>query len=66
MAKMSKEAIEARRAYMRNYRDKNRKRLNAYSNQWQKDHPEKVRGYKAKHWQNVADAMAEDPTENDT
>ena len=58
--KMSKEAIEARRAYMRQYRDKNRERLNAYSNQWQKDHPDKVKEYKAKHWQKVADEMTED------
>lgn len=52
---MSKEAIAARRAYMAAYREKNRAKINAYSSKWQKENPDKVKEYKRKHWQRIAD-----------
>ncbi len=41
---------EARNAYMRDYRKKNRKKIAAYEKKWRQENPEKVAEYKRKHW----------------
>lgn len=54
---MSKEALEARKEYMRNYRKKNREHINKTFNEWKKSNPEKVKQYEANYWEKVAQEM---------
>ena len=51
---MTQEARDARAAYMKEYRRRNKDRLNAYARQWRKDNPEKVASYTEKQWQRKA------------
>ena len=51
---MTQEAREARSAYMREYRRRNKDRINAYARQWRKNNPEKVALYAEKQWEKVA------------
>ena len=48
---MTEAALEARRAYTRAWRAKNRDHLRAYQNKWRKENPEKVKQYAANHWE---------------
>lgn len=50
-------AAEARRAYQREYRAKNKQKLDEYAKQWRKDHPDKLKEYEAKHWMKKAMEM---------
>lgn len=47
---MDTQATEARRQYMKQYRQKNRERIAAYKKQWQRDNPEKVKAQQARYW----------------
>ena len=47
-------AEEARRAYRKEYREKNRDRINAYHRQWAKDNPEKIKEHQDRYWQKRA------------
>lgn len=51
---MTQEAREARAAYMKEYRKRNKDRLNAYARQWRKENPEKVASYTEKQWEKKA------------
>lgn len=51
---MTQEARDARAAYMKEYRRRNKDRLNAYARQWRKDNPEKVASYTEKQWERKA------------
>lgn len=51
---MTQEAREARAQYMREYRQRNKDRLNAYARQWRKNNPEKVTSYTEKQWEKKA------------
>ena len=51
---MTQEARDARAAYMREYRKRNKDKLNAYARQWRKDNPEKVASYTEKQWEKRA------------
>lgn len=51
---MTQEARDARAAYMKEYRRRNKDRLNAYARQWRKDNPEKVASYTEKQWEKRA------------
>jgi hypothetical protein len=54
MAEMSKEAKAAKRAYMREWRKKNRDKTNEYLNKWRKENPDKVKEYERKYWEKKA------------
>lgn len=49
---LSEEARLARNAYMREYRRKNKERVNEHKNRWRKKNPEKVAEYNKRYWQN--------------
>lgn len=41
---------EAKREYMKAWREKNRKAVNEYAKRWRDNHPERVREYQEKYW----------------
>lgn len=45
------EAAEARNAYMRQYRSRNRDRINAKQREWRAKNPEKAKEYQKRYWQ---------------
>lgn len=51
---MTQEARDARAAYMREYRKRNKDKLNAYARQWRRSNPEKVASYTEKQWEKRA------------
>ena len=57
---LNEAAIEARRKYFREYRARNRDRLNARQRQWHKEHPEKAREYLHRYWMREALKMLEE------
>jgi hypothetical protein len=51
---LSQEALEKKREYQRNWREKNREHVNSYMKQWVKKNPEKVRKNQERYWENKA------------
>lgn len=51
---MTDKAIEIKREYARQYRAKNREKLNEYSRNWRKENPDKVKGYHEAYWEKKA------------
>lgn len=47
-------AEEARRSYRKEYREKNRDRINAYHREWAKNNPEKIKEHQDRYWQKKA------------
>lgn len=60
MLNLSEQAQEARRAYKRDYRKKNKDRINAYTKEWysRPENAGKRQQYEAKYWENVAQQEA--------
>lgn len=66
MPEMSEDAKEARRAYYREYQEKNRERLREYNRKWKAEHRDKVNAsqrkrageYEARKWEKKAAQMA--------
>ena len=54
---MNDKAIEARRAYQKQWRAKNRDRLNAYHKAWREKNPDKVQANNERYWQKKAAAI---------
>lgn len=52
---MTMEANEVRKAYKRQYRLKNRERINAQQREWRASHPEQVKQYNERYWEKVAE-----------
>lgn len=52
---MTMEAIQARRAYQRKYRKRNRERINSQRRKWQSRNREKAREYNQRYWQKIAE-----------
>ena len=48
---LSEEAKAVKREYYREYRKKNRERLNAYLRRWRSENAEKLRGYVQQYWE---------------
>lgn len=48
---LSEEAQAVKREYYREYRKKNRERLNEYLRQWRAAHSEKLRQYDQQYWE---------------
>lgn len=55
---LSEAAILARREYNRQYRARNKDKINARQRKWHKEHPEKQKQYNATHWNKVGAALA--------
>jgi len=51
---LSQEAREARRAYKRRWREKNRERIREYDRKWRKRNPDKVKEYERRRWEKEA------------
>ncbi len=51
---MTIEAQEARKAYMRQYRDRNRDRINARQRGWYARNPERAKEYQRRYWERKA------------
>ena len=51
---LSQEAREARRAYKRRWREKNRERIREYDREWRKKNQDKVREYEKRYWERKA------------
>lgn len=51
---MTSEAQEARRIYKREYRRKNREKINRQQREWRTANPEKVKAYQMWYWEKKA------------
>lgn len=51
---MTLEAQKARRNYKRQYRSRNRDKINAQQREWRANNPDKVRKYNEKYWEKKA------------
>lgn len=51
---MTPEAQKARRNYKRQYRNRNRDKINAQQREWRANNPDKVRQYNEKYWEKKA------------
>lgn len=58
MYTLSAEAIDARRAYHREYRRRNRERINAHNRKWKAEHPESVQESNKRYWEKVGSLRA--------
>lgn len=61
---MTPEALEAKQNYDREYRKKNRQKLNRQQREWRARNPDKVEEYKQRYWGKKAKAKTE-PERND-
>lgn len=55
---LSNSGRQAKAAYMRDYRDKNRDRLNEQRRKWYRENAEKVKEKQDKYWERVAERGA--------
>lgn len=55
MAQLSDEAKEARKQYRREWREKNKDKVNEYLRQWKKANPDKAEAAQARYWEKVAE-----------
>ncbi|MBD5521230.1 MAG: hypothetical protein HDR03_08435 [Lachnospiraceae bacterium] len=51
---MTLEAQEARRIYKREYRHKNREKINQKQREWRAANPERVKNYQVRYWEKKA------------
>lgn len=54
MGELSAQAQEARREYKRQYRIRNREKVNLQQRMWRKKNPDKVKEYQAQYWERKA------------
>lgn len=54
MEELTLQAQEVRRDYKRQYRLKNREKINRQQREWRADNPDKVRRYQAAYWEKAA------------
>lgn len=54
MVEMSMEAQKARRIYKREYRQRNKEKVNKQQREWRARNLDKVRAYQAKYWERAA------------
>lgn len=55
MEGLTVQAQEAQREYKKQYRDRNREKINRQQREWRAGHPEKVKQYKKRYWEKVAE-----------
>ena len=58
MGTLSAEPLEARRAYQREYRQRNRERINSQKREWNTENRDRIRQYNERYWQRVAEGKA--------
>ena len=54
---MTSEALEAKKAYDREYRKRNRQRINQQQREWRARNPDMVRAQNERYWQKRAESM---------
>lgn len=54
---MTGEALEAKKAYDREYRKRNRQRINQQQKEWRRNNPDKVRAQNERYWQRKAESV---------
>lgn len=54
---MTNEALEAKKAYDREYRKRNRQRINQQQREWRARNPDMVRAQNERYWQKKAESM---------
>lgn len=54
---MTGEALEAKKAYDREYRKRNRQRINQQQREWRARNPDMVRAQNERYWQRKAESM---------
>lgn len=57
---MSEAAKEAKRQYMKKWREKNRDRIRQYNKKWAKNNPEKVKAAQARFYERQAKLLEEE------
>ncbi|MET3684480.1 hypothetical protein ABID56_002617 [Alkalibacillus flavidus] len=55
---MTEEAKRAQREYMKQYRKRNREKVNELNRKWRQENPDKVREYNQRYWERKAKQMA--------
>jgi hypothetical protein len=55
---LSEAAKQAKREYMKKWREKNKEHYNEYSRKWKKENPEKVQKHQANYWERIAKGEA--------
>lgn len=63
MAGITLEAQETRRIYKREYRRKNREKINRQQREWRAANPERVKTYQMRYWEKKAKILAMTETE---
>lgn len=60
---MTNEALEMRKAYVREYRERNRERINRRQREWRARNPERLKELREQYWERKAQAIkaAESP-----
>lgn len=48
---MINNVIETRKKYMKNWRKKNKEKINEYQRNWRKENQERVKKYNAEYWE---------------
>ena len=54
MVELSVQAQEARRDYKRQYRARNREKINTQQREWRVNNPERVKEYQKRYWEKKA------------
>lgn len=54
MEGLAAQAQEAQREYKKQYRNRNREKINRQQREWRAGHPEKVKQYQKRYWEKVA------------
>lgn len=54
---MTSEALEAKKAYDREYRKRNRQRINQQQREWRARNPDMVRAQNERYWQRKAESI---------
>lgn len=57
---LSEQAQAARRAYKREWRERNKEKVAAYQKEWRAQNKEKLAEYEARHWEKIAQEAAQD------
>ena len=53
---MNEKALEKKREYARQYRERNREKINAKNREWRALHPDRVKEYARRYWEKQAAA----------
>ena len=56
---LTEQAAQARRQYMKDYRERKQHKLNEYLRVWRKKNPEKVQQYNIRYWEKKARELKE-------